>query len=112
MDTFIAGAAAMAGFMAVADNRVTLMLALDPSYWRAGDKIGWAQSLVGAVETGAPYLLQIEKYEIQDTMLYVEMRTTETQQKLRKLLRDDDGLIRLRARLADMGARPRFEFER
>lgn len=102
----------MAGFMAVADNRVTLMLALDPSYWRADDKIGWAQSLVGAVETGAPYLLHVEGYEIHDTTLYVQMRTNETQQRLRKLLRDDDGLKRLRMRLADMGARPRFEFDR
>jgi hypothetical protein len=30
---------------------------------------------------------------------------------MRKLLRESDALRRLRARLADLGARPEFEFE-
>ena len=97
--------------MTHAENHLTLMLALDPTHWRADDKAGWATSLVGAVDAAAPHLLRVESYELRDTIIYVRMRTDQPRSKIRKLLREDDALRRLRARLADLGARPEFEVE-
>jgi hypothetical protein len=39
------------------------------------------------------------------------MVSREPPKRLRKLLRDHDGVKRLRARLADLGARPEFEID-
>ena len=47
-----------------------------------------------------------------DTILFVRMRTNQAPARMRKLLREDDALMRLRARLADLGARSEFEIER
>lgn len=98
--------------MARKEYRVTLMLGLDPAHWRADDKAGWAISLVAAVDAAAPHLLRVENYEIRDTLVLVSLRTNEPPGRMRQLLAGDDALIRLRARLADLGARPEFEFER
>jgi hypothetical protein len=95
-----------------AESRVTLMLALNPLHWRAGDKASWAMSLIAAVEAAAPDLLRVEGYEIRDTLVYVRTRTNQTPARMRKLLREDDAMMRVRARLADLGARPDFEVER
>lgn len=97
--------------MADTENHLTLMLALDPLHWRADDKAGWALSLVGAVDAAAPHLLRVESYEMRDTIIYVRMRTDQPRAKMRRLLRESDALRRLRARLADLGARSEFEFE-
>ncbi len=98
--------------MAEAECQLTLQLALDPLYWRADDKSGWAESLVGAVEAAAPRLISVEGYEIRDTLLYVRLRGRRSRTMMQKLLHQDDGLRRLRARLADMGARGEFEVSR
>ena len=95
--------------MARAESRITLMLALDPADWRSEDRAGWAESLIRAVEAAAPHLLQVEGYEIRDTIMYVRIRAADTPGRMRRLLKEDDALIRLRARLADLGARPEFE---
>lgn len=88
------------------------MLALDPLDWRAEDRLGWATTLVAAVDAAAPHLYHIEGYEIGDTVMYVHLRTFETPAKFRRLLREDEELIRLRARLADLGARMELEVEK
>jgi hypothetical protein len=97
--------------MPTTETFVTLFLALDPVSWRADDKAGWAYTLISAVEAAAPSLFQVESYEMRDTTIYVHLRTDVPPARLRKLLRDDDALIRLRARLADLGARAEFEIE-
>jgi hypothetical protein len=98
--------------MARKEYLVTLMLGLDPAYWLADDKAGWAASLIAAVDAAAPHLLRVETYEIRDTVVLVNMRTSEPPGRMRQLLTRDDAMIRLRTRLADLGARPEFEFER
>lgn len=87
------------------ETGLTLMLALDPLDRRAGDRAGWATQLVAAIDAAAPHLLHVEGYEIGDTVMHVRVRTFETASRFRRLLRDDEELIRLRARLADLGAR-------
>ncbi len=95
-----------------AETNLTLRLALDPQDWRADDKAAWAQILVGAVEAAAPRVLGVEGYEIRDTILYIRLKANEPGGRLRKRLREDESFRRLRARLADLGARPEFEFGR
>lgn len=98
--------------MAIAEEPLTLALALDPSSWRAHDKLAWASNLINVVETAAPYVWRVEGYELGDTMLYVRLRTNQKRAQMRKLLRHDEKFMRLRVRLADLGARPEFQFER
>lgn len=90
---------------------LTLMLALDPTHWRADDKAGWAFALVGAVDAAAPDLFSVESYEVRDTVIFVRLWSDLPLARLRKLIREDDSIMRLRARLADLGARPEFELE-
>ena len=97
--------------MAQEEKHVTLMLALDPLDWRADDKARWAMSLVGAVEAAAPQMLQVDAYEIRDTIVFVRMRTNQSPDRMRRFWREDDAMMRLRARLADLGARPELEIE-
>ena len=93
------------------ESRVTLTLALDLSHWRRHDKAHWAQVLAHAANEGAPHLLHVEGYELHDTLMYVRMRSPRAPKKLRKLWDDDDSLMRLRARLADLGARTEIEID-
>ena len=98
--------------MARNETSLTLMLALDPLDWRAEDRLGWATTLVAAIDAAAPHLYHIEGYEIGDTVMYVRLRTFETLARFRRLLREDEDLIRLRARLADLGARMELDIEK
>lgn len=91
---------------------LTLLLALDPLDWRAGDKASWAAVLADAVDAAAPHLLRVEGYEISDTLVHMRLQARESGARLKKRLRDDESFRRLRARLADLGARPAFEVER
>jgi hypothetical protein len=92
-------------------SRVSLRLALDPLHWRNEEKASWASMLVNAVDAAVPHLFDIEGYDIGDTLVYVRMWTDLEPAKLRRMIDTNDALIRLRARLADLGARPEFEFE-
>jgi hypothetical protein len=92
-------------------SRVILRLALDPLHWRNEEKATWASMLVNAVDVAASHLFEIEGYDIGDTLVYVRMWTETPPAKLRKMIRSDDALVRLRARLADLGARPEYEIE-
>lgn len=98
--------------MARAESSLTLMLALDPLDRRAEDRLGWATELVAVVAAAAPHRYHVEGYEIGDTVMYVRLRTAETWRRFRRMLQEDDDLIRLRARLADLGARMELEVER
>lgn len=97
--------------MAAGDSRLTLMLALDPLDWRAENKGRWVQSLVNAADAAAPHLLHVESYEVRESLVYVRMRSNRPPRLLSKLLREDESFRRLRARLADMGARGEYEIE-
>jgi len=92
-------------------SRVTLRLALDPHHWRAEDKAGWALALIGAAEIAAPQILQIDRYEIGDTIVTVHMWSPEPPKRIAKLLRDHESFRRLRTRIADLGARADFDIE-
>jgi hypothetical protein len=92
-------------------SRATLTLALDLSHWRRHDRAHWVQVLATAVMEAAPELLEAEGYELHDTEIYVRMRSKRPPKKLRKLWEDDESLIRLRARLVDLGARADLEIE-
>ncbi|HWA50544.1 MAG TPA: hypothetical protein VG742_19905 [Dongiaceae bacterium] len=93
------------------ERRVTLRLALDPYSWRAGDKADWAMRLAGATEAAAPQIISVESYEIGDTLIFLRLRTREEPKRLKKLLRNDERFMRLRARLADLDVRPEFEID-
>jgi hypothetical protein len=92
-------------------SRVTLRLALDPQHWRNEEKAAWTSLLINAVDAAAPHIFQIEGYDIGDTLVFIRMRSEIEPTKLRRMLDTNDALIRLRARLADLGARPDYEFE-
>ncbi|MES1158643.1 MAG: hypothetical protein ABUL42_01995 [Terricaulis silvestris] len=92
-------------------SRFVIRVALDPKYWGRNDKAWWASKLASAAEAAAPDLMQVETYEITDTLVNIRMRSDEQMKRLRKRLRDDDAVMRLRARLADLGGRADFEIE-
>mgnify|MGYP001198620932 FL=1 len=94
-----------------AESRVILTLALDGSHWRRHDRAHWAQVLASAANEAAPHLLHVETYELRDTLMVLRMRSSQAAKRLRKLWHDDENLMRLRARLADLGASPDFEIE-
>lgn len=91
--------------------RIKLTLALDLTHWRRHDKLFWVQVLAEAVNTTAPDLVQVESYEVGDTLVHMRVRATRPPKAMRKLLNDDEDFMRLRARLADLGARSEFEIE-
>jgi len=95
----------------VGAERVSLRLALDPLHWRNDEKATWASMLVNAVDAATPHLFEIEGYDIGDTLVYIRMWTEVEPAKLKRMVASSDDLIRLRARLADLGARPEYEFE-
>jgi hypothetical protein len=94
-----------------AESRVLLTLALDPGHWRRHDRGFWAQVLAGAVDDAAPQLLRVEAYELHDMMMLVRARARRPAKTMKKLLRDDESFMRLRSRLADLGARADIEIE-
>ncbi|HVY86745.1 MAG TPA: hypothetical protein VG943_16555, partial [Caulobacterales bacterium] len=75
-------------------TRVVIRVALDPLHWRAENKAGWAMQLAAAAEAGAPHLLEIESYEITDTLVHIRMRSDAHVRALRRRLRDDDAIKR------------------
>lgn len=87
----------------------TLMLALDPTSWREDDKAGWAYTLISAVDAAAPHLFVVDGYEMRDTVIFVRLFSELPLSRLRKLMREDEEIMRLRARLADLDARAEFE---
>jgi hypothetical protein len=93
------------------ESRVILTLALDMTHWRRHDRGHWAQVLAGAANEAAPHIMHVEGYELSDTLMTLRMRSNRTPKTLRKLWRDDEVFMRLRARLADLGARTEFEVE-
>jgi hypothetical protein len=88
-----------------------MTLALDPGHWRRHDRAYWAQSLAGAINDAAPGLMQVDTYELRDMMLVVRARAARSPKAVRRLLRNDESFLRLRARLIDLGARTEFEIE-
>ncbi|MGE0828510.1 MAG: hypothetical protein AB7O04_04065 [Hyphomonadaceae bacterium] len=90
---------------------MTLRLALDPHHWRAHDRAGWAMDLAAIADKAAPSFLRVEGYELGDTLISIRMFSGESANRLRKRLKEDASIVRLRTRLADLGARPEFEIE-
>ena len=95
--------------MPTVESRLTLMLALDPLDWRAENRGRWVQTLVNTIDSAVPHLLHVEGYEVRETLVYVRMRSNRPPKILNKLLREDESFRRLRARLADLGARGEYE---
>ena len=93
------------------ESRVTLTLALDLTHWRRHDRAFWAQTLANAANDAAPHVMHVEGYELGDTLMTVRLKSNRPAKILRKLWRDDDTFLRLRARLADLGARADFDVE-
>ncbi len=93
------------------ESRITFTLALDTEHWRRHDRAHWAQVLAGAVHEAAPDVLQVEAYELRDTVMLVRARANKPAKTIIKLLRTDESFLRLRARLVDLGARADFEIE-
>ena len=94
-----------------AESHVLLTLALQPDHWRRHDRGFWAQTLAAAVDEAAPHLMRVDTYELHDMMLVVRVRANRGPKAMRKLLRDEESLVRLRARLVDLGARADVEIE-
>jgi hypothetical protein len=92
-------------------SRILLTLALDLTHWRRHDKAYWVQVLTSAVDSAAPDLMQVESYEVHDTLIYVRARANRPAKLVRRLVEDHEHFLRLRARLADLGALPEFEIE-
>lgn len=93
------------------ESLIIMTLALDVEHWRRHDRAHWAQVLANAVDEAAPHVLHVESYELRDTLMYVKARSNRAPKAVKKLLRDSEDFIRLRSRLADLGARPEFEIE-
>jgi hypothetical protein len=93
------------------ESRITFTLALDTEHWRRHDRAHWAQVLANAVHEAVPHVLQVEGYELSDTMMLVRARANQPAKTVLKLLRTDESFLRLRSRLADLGARADFEIE-
>lgn len=93
------------------ETRVTLTLALDLTHWRRHDRAFWTQTLAAAANEAAPHIMHVEGYELSDALMILRMRSNRTPKALRKLWRDDEIFMRLRARLADLGARTEFDVE-
>jgi hypothetical protein len=86
-------------------------LALDFSHERAVDKAHWAARLVSTAQSRVPRDIEIESYDIGDRQIYIRMRSDMKRGQLQRMLKRDDAIMRLCAYLADMGARPEFEFD-
>ena len=91
--------------------RLILTLALQPEHWRRHDRAFWAQTLAAAIDEAAPHMMRVDSYELQDMMVIVRARSNRAPKIVRKLLRDDENLLRLRARLVDLGAQADIEIE-
>ena len=91
--------------------RIQLTLALQPEHWRRHDRGYWVQLLAGAIDDAAPDLMRVDTYELRDMMLVVHARANRPPKAVRRLMRDDEGFQRLRARLVDLGARAEIEIE-
>jgi len=90
---------------------VVMTLLLDPGHWRRHDKGYWAQVIAGAIDDAAPEVMRVDTYELRETTLLVRARANRPPKAMKKLLREDEGFLRLRARLVDLGADPDFEVE-
>ena len=97
--------------MAELESRLLVTLALEPSHWRRHDRAFWAQTLASAIHEAAPGVMQVDTYELRDMMLVVRARAQRAPKAMKKLLRDDESFLRLRARLIDLGARADIEVE-
>ncbi len=93
------------------ESRIILTLALDTEHWRRHDRAHWAQVLANAVDEAAPHILHVEGYELRDTLMLVRARSNRPPKAIQKMLRQDESFMRLRSRLADLGARSDFEIE-
>jgi hypothetical protein len=89
--------------------QIVFMLELEPEHWRRHDRAFWAQTLATAVESTAPDTMRVENYELQDTKLLVRAKAKYAPKAMWKLLSEDEKFLRLRARLIDLGAHPKFE---
>ncbi len=93
------------------ETRLLLTLALEPDHWRRHDRGFWVQALAGAIDDSSPGLMRVDTYELRDMMVLVRVRANRSAKAIKKLMRDDDSFRRLRARLADLGARAEIEIE-
>jgi hypothetical protein len=91
--------------------RILMTLELEPEHWRRHDPGHWAQSLAGAIDDAAPHLMRVDTFELRDMMVLVRARANRPPKAFRKLMREDEGFQRLKARLIDLGARTEFEIE-
>jgi hypothetical protein len=92
-------------------SRLVLTLALEPEHWRRHDRGFWAQTLAGAIDEAAPDTMRVDSYELRDMMLVVRARANRAPKAMKKLLRNDESFMRLRARLIDLGARTDIEID-
>ena len=88
-----------------------MTLSLEPAHWRRHDRAFWAQTLATAINEAAPDVMRVDTYELSDMMLVVRARANRAPKAMKRLVRDDENFMRLRARLVDLGARAEFEIE-
>ncbi|MFT3728019.1 MAG: hypothetical protein QM759_09370 [Terricaulis sp.] len=74
-----------------------MTLALEPSHWRRHDRAFWAQTLAAAIHEAAPDMMRVDTYELRDMMLVVRAHANRAPKAMKKLLRDDESFLRLRA---------------
>ncbi|MEZ5995464.1 MAG: hypothetical protein R3C25_06890 [Hyphomonadaceae bacterium] len=95
----------------VVGSKVTLTLALDTAHWRRHDRAFWAQVLANAANEAAPGVMQVRAFELQDSTVVLRLRASKSAKQIQKLWREDESFLRLRARFADLGARPDLDVE-
>lgn len=93
------------------ESRILVTLELEAGHWRRHDQGHWAQSLAGAIDDAAPEVMRVETYELRDMIVLVRARANRPPKAFKKMMREDEGFRRLRARLADLGARADIEVE-
>jgi hypothetical protein len=93
------------------ETRVTLTLTLDLSHWRRHDRAHWVQVLSSAVQDGAEPLLRAHSYELHEEHIFMHLRSQIAAKKLSRLWESEENLLRLRSRLADLGAQVEIKIE-
>ena len=91
--------------------RILMTLALQPEHWRRHDRGFWAQTLAAAIDEADPHMMRVDSYELRDMMVVVRARAKRAPKVMKKLLRDDETLQRLRSRLVDLGAQADIAIE-
>jgi hypothetical protein len=92
-------------------SRIVLDLKLDQDHWRRHDRAFWAQTLAAAADEAARHLMRVESYEMEESRVLLRLRGRYPAKEMTRRWENDETLMRLRARLFDLGGTAAFAVE-